>query len=122
MLALSVQIEMEGNVMDAVKFIEERNRMCKSFGRRCSDCPADKNICCDPFEWRKELATIVEEWSAAHPCKTRQSVFLEQLPNAKVFVDGVLDFCPQELNSHYPCQSTDIEMRCQSCRREFWMQ
>ena len=26
--------------MDAVKFIEERNRMCKSFGDRCTGCPA----------------------------------------------------------------------------------
>lgn len=25
--------------MDAVKFIEERNRMCKSFGGRCEECP-----------------------------------------------------------------------------------
>lgn len=25
--------------MDAVKFIEERNRMCKSFGGRCNECP-----------------------------------------------------------------------------------
>lgn len=65
---------------------------------------------------------VVEEWSAAHPRKTRQSVFMEQWPNAKVFVDGVLAFCPQELDSHYQCQSTDIEMRCQSCRRKFWMQ
>lgn len=56
-----------------------------------------------------------------HPRKVRQDVFLEQWPNAKVFVDGVLDFCPQELDGHYPCQSTDIEMRCQSCRRKFWM-
>lgn len=54
--------------------------------------------------------------------KTRQSVFLEQWPNAKVFVDGVLDFCPMELDICYPCPSTDIKMLCQSCRREFWMQ
>lgn len=65
---------------------------------------------------------VVEKWSSAHSRKTRQSVFLEHWPNAKVFVDGVLDFCPQELDGHYPCQSTGVEMRCQSCRREFWMQ
>lgn len=69
-----------------------------------------------------DVAPIVEKWSKAHSRKTRQSEFLELWPNAKVFVDGVLDFCPQELDSHYPCQSTDIEMRCQSCRRKYWMQ
>jgi hypothetical protein len=116
--------------MDAVKFIEERNRMCKSFCDRCTGCPASnacKNELCCAFDQGSTLdataqIAIVEEWSAAHPRKTRQSVFLEQWPNAKVFVDGVLDFCPQELDSRYPCQSTDVEMRCQSCRRKFWMQ
>lgn len=54
--------------------------------------------------------------------KTRQGVFLQQWPNAKVFVYGVLDFCPMELDECYPCPSTDIKMLCQSCRREFWMQ
>lgn len=71
---------------------------------------------------RAELVREVEAWSAAHPRKTRQSVFLEQWPNAKVFVDGVLVFCPQELDQCYPCRSTDVEMHCQSCRREFWGQ
>ncbi len=116
--------------MDAVKFIEERNRMCKSFDAGCNGCPAfnacEDDLCCAVGQESTLDATaqiaIVEEWSAAHPRKTRQSVFLGQWPNAKVFVDGVLDFCPQELDSHYPCQSTDIEMRCQSCRRKFWMQ
>lgn len=116
--------------MDAVKFIEERNRMCKSFGDGCKECPAfnvcEDDLCCAVGQESTLDATaqiaIVEEWSAAHPRKTRQSVFLEQWPNAKVFVDGVLDFCPQELDSRYPCQSTDVEMRCQSCRREFWTQ
>lgn len=116
--------------MDAVKFIEERNRMCNSFGDRCTGCPAS-NACEDDLSCAVSQEstldamaqiTIVEEWSAAHPRKTRQDVFMKQWPNAKVFVDGVLDFCPRELDSSYPCQSTDIEMRCQSCRRKFWMQ
>lgn len=101
--------------MDAVKFIEEWNRMLKVEG---------KAPCIEFCTTRTPEETVfsVGEWSAAHPRKTRQSVFMEQWPNAKVFVDGVLDFCPQELDSHYQCQSTDIEMRCQSCRRKFWMQ
>lgn len=115
--------------MDAIKFIRERNRMCATYTpKRCEGCPADNYgemdaacIMVDKID-AKRLVPIVEKWSSEHPRKTRQSVFLEQWPNAKVFVDGVLDFCPLELDECHPCQSTDIKMRCQSCRREFWMQ
>lgn len=115
--------------MDAVKFIKERNRMCTTYTpKRCEGCPADNYgeegaacIMVDKID-AERLVPIVEEWSAAHPRKTRQDMFLEQWPNARVFVDGVLDFCPMELDRHYPCKSTDIEMCCQSCRHEFWMQ
>lgn len=101
--------------MDAVRFLEERKRMFKN-GKPVPDLDVD-------ITYNSEkVVKFVEEWSEAHPLKTRQRVFLEQWPNAKVFVDGVLDFCPMELDECYPCQSTDIEMRCQSCRREFWMQ
>lgn len=67
--------------MDAVKFIEERNRMCKA-QNQCSDgCPAwDAGVCKLGIHLRCEAdkqVAIVAEWAAAHPCKTRQSVFLE---------------------------------------------
>lgn len=112
--------------MDAIKFIEERNRMCESFGTGCIGCPAyDESHCVVSSASTldaKEQVAIVEKWSAEHPRKTRQDVFLEQWPNAKVSIDGVLDFCPLMLDKCYTCQSTDVEMRCQSCCREFWMQ
>lgn len=109
--------------MDAIKFLEEYRRMCDSF-KNCSDCSLLTEDC-DNFknpEFVEKAVPVVEEWSDSHPRKTRQSVFLAQWPNAKVFVDGVLDFCPQELDQCYPCRSTDVEMHCQSCRREFWSQ
>lgn len=102
--------------MDAVKFVEERRRMFAVTGEN------PKYSLFNMTTRAEDVVKEVEEWSAAHPRKTRQSVFLEQWPNAKVSVDGVLDFCPQELDSSYQCQSTDIEMRCRSCRRRFWMQ
>lgn len=100
--------------MDAVRFIEERRRMYRVTGKY----PPTLSEKISP----KAIVKEVEEWSAAHPRKTRQGVFLEQWPNAKICVDGVLDFCPQELDTHHLCKSTGIVMRCQSCRREFWMQ
>ena len=114
--------------MDAVEFINERNRMCNSF-ESCSNCPLNKDgiFCYASMEKHSQVAAeevvqLVEEWTKESPRKTRQDAFLEQWPNAKVFVDGVLDICPLELDECYTCQSTDLKMRCQSCRRDFWMQ
>lgn len=114
--------------MDAAKFIQERNRMCNSF-ESCSNCPLNKDgiFCYASMEKHSQVAAeevvqLVEEWTKESPRKTRQDAFLEQWPNAKIFVDGVLDICPLELEECYTCQSTDLKMRCQSCRRDFWMQ
>lgn len=120
--------------MDAVKFIEERNRMCKSFGNRCTGCPA-YNACNDnpcgcaviqesTLEATAQIA-IVEEWSAANPRKTRQSVFLEHWPEATLDVYGVLRLCPNDISAAYrrvdgECKNSG--QRCSDCRREFWMQ
>lgn len=121
--------------MDAVKFIKERNRMCKSFGDRCTGCPAsDACGCCAVDQAVEQASTldatdqvaIVEEWSAAHPRKTRQSVFLEQYPEADALDEyGVLRICPMGISSahrgiHGECKS--LFDRCADCRREFWMQ
>lgn len=119
--------------MDAVKFVEERNRMCKSFGPKCKGCPAsnaneDELWGCAVAQESTLDATaqiaIVEEWSAAHPRKTRQSVFLEHYPEARLDEYGVLRFCPSDISAAhrnsvgcgYP------ELRCTDCRRKFWMQ
>lgn len=113
--------------MDAVKFIEERNRMCRFYHHAgdCYQCPA-KDCECSALEGMVDddnIVTIVEEWSAAHPRKTRQSVFLKQYPNAVLDKDGVLRICPSfvggDVSEKYRCLcSTD----CDVCRREFWMQ
>ena len=126
-LALSVQIEMEGNVMDAVKFIEERNRMCRAFGKYCDGCPAvyENGWGCDDDAWDEKLVDTVEKWAAERPRKTRQSVFLEQYPEANVGEDGVLRICPCTISAYYRDKTGgcgDPDMICATCRREFWMQ
>ena len=76
--------------------------------------------------WGVDAAQIVkntEEWSAAHPRKTRQSVFLEQWPNARPADDGVLTFCPKRFDFHISCLAECHSLKkCSDCRREFWMQ
>jgi hypothetical protein len=119
--------------MDAVKFIEECSRMCKSFSPGCKGCKAFKacgnDVCCavgkaSTLDAAAQIA-IVEEWSAAHPRKTRQSVFLEQWPEADIDCCGVLTICPSPIstshrNAHGGC--ANIGVKCPDCRREFWMQ
>lgn len=118
--------------MDAVKFIEERNRMCKSFDKYCYGCPAWDGSCkLEPGSYLKceadKAVKIVEEWSAAHQRKTRQSVFLEQYPDARIDkTTGVLTICPAELTKECrddrgACGAYSIEpCVCGPCRREFW--
>ena len=75
--------------MDAIKFIEERNRMCESFGNRCTGCPAS-NACNDnpcfcavaqesTMDTTDQIA-IVEKWSAAHPKKQKKTRKLKNQP------------------------------------------
>lgn len=93
--------------MDAIKFIDERNRMCGTMSE----------------VWGVDAAQIVkntEEWAAAHPRKTRQSVFLEQYPEARLDDNGVLRICPAAIspscrndgdgciNSHKGCLLYDV--------------
>jgi hypothetical protein len=71
------------------------------------------------------IVAIVEEWSAAHPRKTRQDVFLEQYPETQIDDNGVLGVCPAPIfHSHRTDggRCIDINRKCTDCRREFWMQ
>lgn len=100
--------------MDAVKFLQERNRMYES------------GAVTPGYDYDPVMAVkIVEEWSAAHPRKTRQDVFLEQWPEANIGGDGVLQVCPAPISeSHRNAQGGcgNIHRKCRDCRKEFWGQ
>lgn len=114
--------------MDAVRFIKERTRMCESFGDRCTGCPASNGGCAVSQESTLDATdqvAMVEDWSAAHPRKTRQSMFLEQYPEAFLDERGVVWICPRYFSASY----RDSEMLCShpervcaDCMCEFWMQ
>lgn len=107
--------------MDAVKFIEERKRLCGTY-EICKDCPANRNPGClfnlNYGDDADEQVSFLEEWSSAHPRKTRQSAFLEQWPEASIRADGVLDIDPCKVEKSIKCNGMD----CSKCRREFWGQ
>lgn len=121
--------------MDAVKFIEERDRMCKSFEHECEKCPAF--IACTDASYSscayavilkssmdaKDQVAIVEKWSVEHPRKTRQSKFLEQYPEADLNALGVISICPLRIiknheNSNRMCKTPG--KTCDDCMQEFW--
>lgn len=114
--------------MDAVKFVKEYLRMCTKVDD-CEDCPVYKtDFCTVPAKERsqesaEEIVELVEEWSAAHPRKTRQSVFLEQYPNAKV-VDrtDIVYVWPCEIERGMEDVKHCNSLSCDDCRREFWTQ
>ena len=70
---------MEENVMNAMEYIKERNRMCRSQGTECKSCPAnfDGMFCCGVAAIStldaKEQVAIVEKWSAEHPKKQKKT-------------------------------------------------
>lgn len=106
--------------MDALEFINERDRMCKYIDRCCNDCPANNIDDCIAAHWDEEIVPIVEKWSKENPRKTRQRAFLKQYPYAKC-VDGIVAICPKMIDASLSCPGrADID--CPDCRREFWMQ
>jgi len=109
--------------MEALEFLKERKRMCK-LHRTCVECPLGEAKCVisgrTSDEDYERVIAIVELWSKEHPRKTRQSVFLEQYPNAKT-VEGALAICPYNLGLIDKCKS-EMGRLCPDCRREFWMQ
>lgn len=107
--------------MDALEFIRERNRMCKSFGNGCMSCPLyNEGNDCMAILWEEEIIPIVEDWSAAHPRKTRQSKFLEQYPNAKLDGRNILCACPANVYGDEVCLNDSA--CCSDCCRDFWSQ
>lgn len=114
--------------MDALKFIEASRRMCKSFGNTCNGCLAnvDDDRCKFSIFGGDEAAEqikLLEEWSAAHPRKTRQSVFLEQWPETEIDEQGYLQLCPRRISADWRNRVRLCTKRlCSDCRREFWMQ
>lgn len=104
--------------MDAVKFLQERNRMFLSGGATPSIGLEDDF---DPVM----AVEIVEKWSEQHPRRTRQSVFLEQYPEARIGNHGVLLVCPSQISAWHRNAAggcATIGRGCDDCRREFWMQ
>ena len=122
--------------MDALKFIEERNRMCERYWQvdgdcdRCpmlnvDECNELRSMVDDAGKAVGKVVETVEKWSKEHPRKTRQSEFLEQYPEAQIDDNDVLSVCPAVISPSHRKDGggcLNIHKVCADCRREFWMQ
>lgn len=108
--------------MDAVEFVKTLGRMCNC---ECYKCEIWKRLsglesCTVWIETHPEEAvTIVEQWAAEHPVKTRQSEFLKHYPDARISVHGCLNTCPMDVFS-----DTGINCNaqpCFECKKAFWL-
>lgn len=118
--------------MDAVEFIEERNRMCDQYWRvdgDCDGCPLVytrecneiRNMVDDSGKSVGKVVEIVEKWSKEHPRKTRQDVFLCQWPETAL-VDGIIGIKPCSLVAAFRLGQECHKTFCYDCSRKFWMQ
>lgn len=112
--------------MNAIKFIEERNRMC-NYCHGCNACPGKEGVELCVFSVSsgisaKEQVAIVEKWSAEHPRKTRQSVFLEQYPDAHLDNNGILQIIPCYIDKNFIHSkgANYCNAHCEICRRNYW--
>lgn len=124
-------------MMDAVEFLEKRNRMCGALGDECTDkddtlCPllvATRKVGKGCYGYTKshpaEAVEIVERWAKEHPKKTRQSKFLKVFPRVSMTADGIIAFCPDSMDSEFECPRKtrdNIDPICGECRREYWLE
>lgn len=111
--------------MDAVEFVKTLGRMCNC---ECYKCEIWKRLsglesCTVWIETHPEEAVaILEQWAKEHPVKTRQSVFLEQYPDAAISKDGAIAICPLEISAAYSgaCNKGNSDA-CADCKRQFWL-
>lgn len=107
--------------MDAIEFVKQLRRMNEQgvpknrFIYPCAGQETDSP---------EEVVAEVEEWAKEHPAKTRQSVFLEQYPEAELDGCGVVTICPAPLSDDYRNSGGGCKhpsTACFECRRKFWL-
>lgn len=116
--------------MDAITYIKEAMRMCKSAGDNCEHCPARSGKFCpislcsttmnEMYGNEEKAVSIVEQWAKDHPVKTRQSEFLKMFPNAKTDENGILIFCPRKFDPENINSVHCHRHGCVECRNDYW--
>ena len=107
--------------MDAVKFIKAIKQM---LGAGAGDSTVQKYVSAYKKNDCEGMVKAAEQWAAEHPTKTRQSVFLEQYPEAAISKDGTIAICPLAISAAYRKIDGSCAIRsdtCDNCHRKFWL-
>ena len=106
--------------MDAIDYVKARNRMCKTF-EKCHQCPLrDAHYgCMEKKHAAEDVVKTVHEWVDGIPKKTLQQIFLKHFPNANVLRCGVLDMCPERIDTTFQCT---FFCDCNDCKKKYWSQ
>lgn len=107
--------------MDAVRFFEEKRRMCDSIGGdSCTGCLINMMkgaLRCPQFceKYPERAVDIVETWAKEHPRKTLLQDFLEKYPKAPLEDNGIPLMCPDRLG-YLPRDCSDAcKVSCMEC-------
>lgn len=119
--------------MEAIKFLEEAKRMCRSHDV-CEGCPVltKEDSCAINIELKsssQELKRIVEsvqKWSSDHPKVTRLSNLLRIFPD--LFLDDARfpSGCVRDYDQTYDCPIKKGALigntfdSCVVCKQQFW--
>lgn len=108
-------------MMDALEFIKAIKQMLSA---GANDSTVQKYISAYKKNDYEEMVKAAEQWAAEHPVKTRQSVFLEQYPEAAISKDGAIAICPLAISAAYrhgngACNKGNSDT-CADCKRQFW--
>ena len=109
--------------------------MCDSLAPSCIGCEIMKSVAyttdghgtCREYIKRhpEEAVEIVERWAKEHPRKTRQSEFLKMFPRASMTADGIIAFCPENMDSAFVCPIKErdrYDPECGECRKKYWLE
>nr|DAJ93230.1 MAG TPA: hypothetical protein [Caudoviricetes sp.] len=107
--------------MDALEFIKAIKQMLSA---GANNSTVQKYISAYKKNDCEGMVEAAEQWAAEHPAKTRQSVFLEQWPEAALSKDGAIAICPLAISAAYrhgngACNKDNSDT-CADCKRQFW--
>lgn len=121
--------------MDAVEFLVTHDRMCDALAPSCAGCEIMKAVAyttdgygtCREYirKHPEEAVEIVERWAKDHPRKTRQSELLKLFPRTGLGDDGLVGFCPEDMDSEFACPRKErgpYAPDCGDCRKKYWLE
>lgn len=101
-------------------------RMCKAFKNNCGICPISignngaNELCAKLVMKHPDKANeIILKWCKEHPIKIRQDRFLKMFPNAPKDENGIIDLCPDCIDTNIECFHS--AKKCAECCKNYWL-